>query len=62
MLGWALDDDDVVCGAVDDVLKRTGVKRLVMGHTPDFERIISRCRGKIIIIDTGKFVLLVLAD
>jgi hypothetical protein len=24
-----------------------------MGHTPDFEKIVSRCGGKIIIIDTG---------
>jgi len=24
-----------------------------MGHTPDFEAIVSRCNGKIIIIDTG---------
>ncbi|KAG8890427.1 histone acetyltransferase [Tulasnella sp. 332] len=51
--GWALGEDHTVCGAVDDVLKETGVKRLVMGHTPDFEHIVSRCDGKIIIIDTG---------
>jgi len=24
-----------------------------MGHTPNFEKIVSRCNGKIIIIDTG---------
>jgi len=24
-----------------------------MGHTPNFEHIVSRCNGKIIIIDTG---------
>jgi len=24
-----------------------------MGHTPNFQKIISRCNGKIIIIDTG---------
>lgn len=35
--GWALESDKVVCGAVDDVLRRTGVRRLVMGHTPDFK-------------------------
>ncbi len=27
---------------------------MIMGHTPDFENITSRCGGKIIIIDTGK--------
>ncbi|KAF7970107.1 hypothetical protein HWV62_24984 [Athelia sp. TMB] len=35
--GWALEDEDVVCAAVDDVLERTGTRRMVMGHTPDFE-------------------------
>jgi len=24
-----------------------------MGHTPNFERVVSKCNGKIIIIDTG---------
>ncbi|KAF7966135.1 hypothetical protein HWV62_39954 [Athelia sp. TMB] len=51
--GWALEDEDVVCAAVDDVLERTGTRRMVMGHTPDFEKIVTRCNGKIIIIDTG---------
>lgn len=35
--GWALDPEDKVCKEVDDVLKRTGTRRMVMGHTPDFE-------------------------
>lgn len=35
--GWALESDAVVCAAVDDVLRRTGVRRLIMGHTPDFK-------------------------
>jgi len=34
-------------------LKRIGVRRLIMGHTPTFTNIVSRCEGKIIIIDTG---------
>ena len=34
--GWAMEDDAVVCAAVDGVLKTTGVRRLIMGHTPDF--------------------------
>ncbi|KAJ3554493.1 hypothetical protein NM688_g3082 [Phlebia brevispora] len=51
--GWALDSEERVCKAVDDVLRRTGTRRMVMGHTPDFEKIVSRCDGKIIIIDTG---------
>jgi hypothetical protein len=36
------------------VLKRTGTRRMIMGHTPDFEKIVSRCGGKIVIIDTGE--------
>ncbi|KAI5122900.1 hypothetical protein M0805_007578 [Coniferiporia weirii] len=51
--GWALNPEEEVCGEVDDVLERIGVRRLIMGHTPDFDRITSRCGGKIIIIDTG---------
>lgn len=53
--GWALETDEVVCAKVDDVLQRTGTRRMVMGHTPDFQRIVSRCGGKIIIIDTGGY-------
>jgi hypothetical protein len=52
--GWALDDEDKVCAAVDAVLQKTGTRRMIMGHTPDFEKIVSRCGGKIIIIDTGE--------
>ncbi|KAJ2928363.1 hypothetical protein H1R20_g8722, partial [Candolleomyces eurysporus] len=51
--GWALQDEETVCKQVDDVLARTGTRRMVMGHTPDFTNIVSRCNGKIIIIDTG---------
>jgi len=51
--GWALDPEEQVCAAVDAVLQKTGTRRMVMGHTPDFEKIVSRCNGKIIIIDTG---------
>ncbi|KAI0367776.1 Metallo-dependent phosphatase [Pilatotrama ljubarskyi] len=51
--GWALEPEEKVCKEVDDVLRRTGTRRMVMGHTPDFQKIVSRCGGKIIIIDTG---------
>jgi hypothetical protein len=52
--GWAMDQDEgEVCNKADDVLKRTGVRRLIMGHTPTFTHIVSRCKGKVIIIDTG---------
>ncbi|KDQ57372.1 hypothetical protein JAAARDRAFT_36004 [Jaapia argillacea MUCL 33604] len=51
--GWALDGERSVCAEVDEVLEKTGTRRMVMGHTPDFEGIVSRCDGKILIIDTG---------
>ncbi|KAF8631376.1 hypothetical protein AX15_002431 [Amanita polypyramis BW_CC] len=51
--GWALDPEEKVCSEVDDVLQKTGTRRMIMGHTPDFRNIKSRCNGKIIIIDTG---------
>lgn len=51
--GWATEPDSFVCPAVEGVLAKTGVRRLIMGHTPNFENMVSRCDGKIIIIDTG---------
>lgn len=40
--GWAQDPDSQACGAVDEVLKKTGVRRLIMGHTPNFQVIRSK--------------------
>jgi len=51
--GWALGSEKQVCGDVEGVLAKTGTRRMIMGHTPDFTGIKSRCGGKIIIIDTG---------
>ncbi|KAK0234027.1 Metallo-dependent phosphatase-like protein [Armillaria fumosa] len=51
--GWATGTEEQVCNDVEDVLEKTGTRRMIMGHTPDFENIKSRCGGKIIIIDTG---------
>ena len=53
--GWALEDESKVCKEIDNVLDKTGTRRLIMGHTPTFERQVSRCGGKIIIIDTYAF-------
>ena len=50
---WALHDEPEVCRRVDRTLERLRVRRVVMGHTPHFEGIVSRCRGKILLIDTG---------
>ena len=54
--GWALEDEGKVCKEIDAVLEKTGTRRLIMGHTPTFDRQVSRCGGKIILIDT--YVLL----
>lgn len=35
--GWALRPEKEVCALVDNVLRRTGTRRMIMGHTPDFE-------------------------
>jgi hypothetical protein len=35
--GWAIDPDSFVCPAVEGVLAKTGVRRLIMGHTPNLE-------------------------
>ncbi|KAJ6531938.1 Metallo-dependent phosphatase-like protein [Mycena capillaripes] len=51
--GWATDPEEKACVDVEKVLARTGTRRMIMGHTPDFTGIVSRCNGKIIIIDTG---------
>ncbi|KAG8753569.1 hypothetical protein FRC14_005911 [Serendipita sp. 396] len=51
--GWATENENEACKKIDDVLKRTGTRRLVMGHTPTFTNVVSRCNGKVIIIDTG---------
>lgn len=35
--GWAQDDERKVCREVDSVLEKTGTRRMIMGHTPNFE-------------------------
>ena len=35
--GWALDPEEQVCAHVDGVLGKTGTRRMIMGHTPDFQ-------------------------
>lgn len=35
--GWALDPEEKVCSEVDAVLEKTGTRRMIMGHTPDFQ-------------------------
>jgi hypothetical protein len=35
--GWALSDEQRVCADVAGVMGAIGVRRLIMGHTPDFK-------------------------
>ena len=35
--GWAQDDKATVCREVGAVLAKTGTRRMIMGHTPNFE-------------------------
>lgn len=35
--GWAQNTEEKVCREVDSVLEKTGTRRMIMGHTPDFE-------------------------
>ncbi|KAL7419822.1 hypothetical protein Q5752_005738 [Cryptotrichosporon argae] len=46
-------DEATVCAWADELKRKTGARRIVGGHTPDFEKIVSRCNGSVIIIDTG---------
>ncbi|GAA6032125.1 hypothetical protein JCM8097_007085 [Rhodosporidiobolus ruineniae] len=50
---WALEEEEEICGRVDKALEMLKVKRMIMGHTPQFEGILSRCGGKVLVIDTG---------
>ncbi|GAA5824030.1 hypothetical protein JCM5353_007065 [Sporobolomyces roseus] len=50
---WAMLEEREICDRVERACEMMRVKRLVMGHTPHFEGILSRCRGKVLLIDTG---------
>ncbi|GAA5933032.1 hypothetical protein JCM3775_005294 [Rhodotorula graminis] len=50
---WALEDENEICDRVERACDMLNVRRLVMGHTPRFEGILSRCDGKVLLIDTG---------
>lgn len=51
--GWAEGDEAKMCAQVDQVLQKTGTRRMVMGHTPNMRSVVARCGGKVLIIDTG---------
>ncbi|KAJ3284737.1 hypothetical protein HDU79_007891 [Rhizoclosmatium sp. JEL0117] len=53
--GYALDREAVVCKELKKALKYLGAKRMVIGHTPQYEngQILSRCNGSVFVIDVG---------
>ncbi|TIC68614.1 Metallo-dependent phosphatase [Wallemia mellicola] len=51
--GAALDNETKACAMAKEVMQTIGAKRIVQGHTPNFDNIVSRCNGGIILIDTG---------
>ncbi|KAI9280665.1 Metallo-dependent phosphatase-like protein [Sporodiniella umbellata] len=52
--GYAVDDEDTVCGVLDEALKLMGADRMVVGHTVQHDGLIhTRCAGKVILIDVG---------
>lgn len=46
-------DEKTVCGWAKELQEKLGVRRIIGGHTPDLEKIVDRCDGTVIIIDTG---------
>lgn len=52
--GYALDDEEEVCGTLDKALEAMEASRMVVGHTVQHDGAIrTRCGGKVILIDIG---------
>ena len=51
---YALEEDEsTLCKTAEQACEKLGVRRMFMGHTPHFEGIVTRCGGRIVLIDTG---------
>lgn len=50
-----MQDEQVVCGWAKELQDKIGARRIIGGHTPNFEKIVDRCNSSIIIIDTGAY-------
>lgn len=48
------EDEVAVCQRAKEACELLNVSYLVMGHTPDFEGIRTRCDGRVLLIDTGQ--------
>ncbi|OWZ74617.1 serine-threonine protein phosphatase [Cryptococcus neoformans Tu401-1] len=51
--GLAEREEGQVCEWAKDLKQKIGVRRIIGGHTPNFEKIVARCNASVIIIDTG---------
>ncbi|WVQ94322.1 hypothetical protein IAU59_001401 [Kwoniella sp. CBS 9459] len=51
--GLADRGESQVCQWAEELKAKTGARRIIGGHTPNFEHIVSRCNASVIIIDTG---------
>lgn len=51
---YALEEnEELICDQIEKTINVLKVRRLIMGHTPQFKGILGRCQGKILLIDTG---------
>ncbi|RXK38822.1 serine-threonine protein phosphatase [Tremella mesenterica] len=46
-------DEKTVCNWARELKEKLGVRRVIGGHTPNYEKIVHRCNASVIIIDTG---------
>ncbi|WVQ78321.1 hypothetical protein IAT38_000406 [Cryptococcus sp. DSM 104549] len=51
--GLAEREEAQVCKWAKELQGKIGARRIIGGHTPNFEKIVSRCNASIIIVDTG---------
>ncbi|KAK8861325.1 hypothetical protein IAR55_002144 [Kwoniella newhampshirensis] len=51
--GLADRGEDQVCPWAEELKGKIGARRIIGGHTPNFEKIVARCNASVIIIDTG---------
>ncbi|WWD16773.1 hypothetical protein CI109_101205 [Kwoniella shandongensis] len=51
--GLAEREEGQVCLWAEELKGKIGARRIIGGHTPNFEKIVARCNASVIIIDTG---------
>jgi cleavage and polyadenylation specificity factor subunit 3 len=51
--GWAAEDEAQACFEAKRTMAKLDVDFLVVGHTPNFEGVVARCGGHVILLDTG---------